>query len=83
MQSREERIEARARELREADGNSDSKDRRYWTKAAKLIDEEDRRIAKAVVEEPSRLTQPGAERRGPWPTEDPVGVTVAAARRQS
>ena len=82
MQSREERIESRARELREVDGNPDSKDRRYWTKAAKLIDEEDRRIAKASLEEPSRLTQDGAQRRGPWPTEDAVGITVAAAKRQ-
>ena len=83
MQSREERIEAQARELREADGNEDSRDRRYWTKAAKLIDEEDRRIAKASLEEPPRLTQPGADRPGPWPTNDPVGVTIAAARRQN
>ena len=83
MESREERIEARARELREADGQADSKDRKYWTKAAQLIDEEDERIAKASVEEPSRLTQPGADRRGPWPTIDPVGVTLNADKRQN
>jgi hypothetical protein len=82
MKTREERIEARARELREADGKSDSTDRKYWTQAAQLIDEEDERIAKAEVEEPSRMTQPGADRRGPWPTNDPIGVTVKAARRQ-
>ena len=83
MQSREERIAARARELAQVDGNADSSDREYWTRAAKLIDEEDQRIAKATVEDPSKLTQPGADRRGPWPTNDPVGVTMAAARRQN
>jgi hypothetical protein len=83
MKSREERIESRARELATVDGDADSKDRKYWTQAAKLIDEEDKRIAKAAVEDPSRLTQSGADRRGPWPTEDPVGVVDPAARRQN
>jgi hypothetical protein len=83
MKTREERIEARARELSEADGKADSKDRKYWSQAAKLIDEEDERIAKAQVEEQSRMTQPGADRRGPWPTNDPIGVTIKAARRQN
>jgi hypothetical protein len=82
MKSREERIEARARELSEVDGHAGSKDRKYWAQAAKLIDEEDERIAKATVEEPSRLTQPGAERRGPWPTEDPAGIVIPSAKRQ-
>jgi hypothetical protein len=83
MQSREERIEARASELSKVDGHSGSKDRKYWSEAAKLIDEEDKRIAKASVEDPARLTQPGADRRGPWPTEDPIGIVVPAAKRLS
>ncbi len=82
MQTREERIEARARELSEIDGKAGSHDRKYWAQAAKLIDDEDARIADAATDEPSKLTQPGADRRGPWPTEDAVGVNVKAARRQ-
>ena len=77
MKSREERIEAKARALSEAAGEANSNDRKYWAEAAKFIDEEDRRIAEASVEEPSKLTQPGAERRGPWPTEDPTGIVGA------
>jgi len=83
MNSREERIESRARELAKIDGHADSKDRKYWAEAAKLVDEEDARIAKAAVDDPARLTQPGADRRGPWPAEDPVGVVDPAARRQN
>jgi Protein of unknown function (DUF2934) len=83
MRTREDRLEAKARELAEVDGNADSNDRKYWTQAAQLIDEEDLRIAKAAIEEPSRLTQPGANRPGPWPTNDPVGITISAAKRQN
>lgn len=81
METREERIETRAKELAEVDGQAGSKDRKYWAEAAKRIDEEDKRIAQAAVDETSRLTQPGADRRGPWPTKDPVGVVVNPARR--
>ncbi len=80
MKSREERIAAEADDLRKTAGHPDSNDRKYWAEAAKRIDEEDRRIADASVDEPSRLTQPAAERRGPWPTNDPVGLD--ASRKQ-
>jgi hypothetical protein len=82
MQTREERIEARARELSEADGKSGSRDRKYWTQAATLIDEEDARDAKAAVEDPKRQTDPGADPHAAWPTNDPVGISIAAAKRQ-
>jgi len=82
MQTSEERIEARAQALSKADGRPDSKDRRYWTQAATLIDEEDARNAKAAVADPSRGTDPGADPNAAWPTNDPVGLTISAAKRQ-
>jgi len=83
MKTREERIEAKADELRNANGARDSQDRKYWTEASRLIDAEDKRIADASVEETSRLTQPGADRRGPWPTQDPVGIDFNTGKRQN
>ncbi len=82
MRTREDRIEAQARALAEADGNADSSDRKYWTQAAQLIEEEDQRIAKATIDGPSRA-EPGADSSGSWPTNDPIGVTLSAAKRQS
>jgi hypothetical protein len=82
MQTREDRIAARAEDLSKADGKPDDKDRKYWAQAAKLIDEEDERRAKAAAEDPSRETDPGADPNAAWPTNDPVGVTIAAAKRQ-
>jgi hypothetical protein len=82
MQTREERIEARARALSKADGQPDSKDRKYWRQAATLIDEEDARSAKAAVEDPSRQTDPGADPNAAWPSNDPIGLTVSAVKRQ-
>jgi Protein of unknown function (DUF2934) len=81
MESREDRIEARAEELSKADGQPDGKDRKYWSQAATLIDEEDTRLAKAAVD-PARANDPGAEPRAAWPTNDPIGVTISATRRQ-
>lgn len=82
MQTREERIEARAQALSKADGKPDSRDRKYWTQAATLIDEEDAKTAKAAVEDPSRQTDPGADPNAAWPTNDPIGLTISAVKRQ-
>lgn len=82
MNTREDRIEARAVELSQADGQPGSSDRKYWTQAATLIDEEDTRLAKAAVQDPARATDPSADTRPAWPTNDPVGVTISAVRRQ-
>ena len=81
MMTREERIEARANELSKADGQPGSHDRKYWSQAATLIDEEEARLAKETVD-PAGDTGPSAEPRASWPTNDPIGVTIAAARRQ-
>jgi hypothetical protein len=82
MKTREDRIEARARELSQVDGHPGSKDRKYWAQAAALIDEEDARIAKAAAEDPARAIDPGADPRPAWPTNDPIGVTISAVKRQ-
>jgi hypothetical protein len=82
MNTREERIEARARELSRADGHPDSTDRKYWAEAATLVDEEDARDAKAAVADPARETDPGADPNAAWPTNDPIGLSISAVKRQ-
>ena len=67
MESREERIRMKAHELWESDGRPEGQDRHHWEQAAKLIDEEDRLAA---------------EHGGESPTNDPIGVTLGAMKRQ-
>jgi hypothetical protein len=74
LDSRGEQINARAKELWEADGKPEGRDRAYWDQAAKLIAEEERAAAK---------TQNAPTARGAQETDDPIGVTLAAMNRKN
>jgi hypothetical protein len=76
LDSREERIKARAHELWEADGRPEGRDRQHWEQAVKLLDEEERREARAKAD-------PEAAKRDGKPTDsdDPIGVALAAMQR--
>jgi len=77
MDSREDRIRAKAHDLWEADGRPEGRDRQHWSEAAKLVEEEEREAAKAAVDpEKSKPNEPSA-------TNDPVGVTLSAMKRQN
>jgi hypothetical protein len=76
MDSREDRIRAKAHSLWEADGRPEGEDRRHWEEAARLVDDEDHRAAKAATD-PNGNPDQGAA----WPTNDPVGVTLGAMKR--
>lgn len=72
---REERIRAKAHALWEADGKPDGRERAHWEQAAKLVDEEEREIAR-------RASDPqAAGPRDPAASDDPIGVTIAAMKK--
>ena len=75
MDTREDRIRAKAHDLWEADGKPHGRDREHWVEAARLIDEEDQAAAKETV-------QGGKDTGAASPTNDPVGVTLGAMKRQ-
>jgi hypothetical protein len=77
MDAREERIRARAHALWEADGKPLGRDREHWEQAAKLVQEEEQKAARDEAE-------PEAAKRDSSPSsaDDPVGVTLAAMKRQ-
>ena len=76
LDSREERIKARAHELWEADGKPEGRDRDHWEQAVKLVDEEERANARA------KNDPEAAEREGkPSDSSDPIGITLAAMKR--
>jgi hypothetical protein len=77
MDAREERIRAKAHQLWEADGKPQGHDREHWEQAAKLVEEEEQKAAKAEVDPEA------AQRDGSSPTNDPIGVTLGALKRQS
>ena len=77
LDAREERIRAKAHELWEADGKPEGRDREHWEQAAKLVEEEERKAAKAEAD-PEAAKKPGDS-----PTNDPIGVTLAAMKKQS
>jgi hypothetical protein len=77
MDTREDRIRAKAHDLWEADGRPEGKDRQHWEQAAKLIAEQEREAAKAEVD-PDQ-TQDPLKRSA---TGDPIGVTLGAMKRQ-
>ena len=75
LDAREERIRAKAHDLWEADGRPEGRDREHWEQAAKLVEEEERQAAKDAADPQSKPGQPSA-------TNDPVGVTLSAMKRQ-
>jgi hypothetical protein len=76
IDAREERIRAKAHELWEADGKPEGRDREHWEQAAKLVDEEERRVARA------RTDPDAAEHQGtPADSDDPIGITLATMKR--
>ncbi len=78
LDAREERIRAKAHDLWEADGKPEGRDRDHWEQAAKLVEEEERQAARA------KSDPEAAKREGESsPTNDPIGVTLAAMKRQS
>jgi hypothetical protein len=78
LDAREERIRAKAHDLWEADGKPEGRDRDHWEQAAELVQEEERRAAQAEADPEA------AKRDGdPASTDDPIGVTLAAMKRQS
>ena len=77
MDSREDRIRAKAHDLWETDGRPEGRDRQHWEQAAKLVAEEEREAAKAEVD-PENAKRP----LDPSATNDPVGVTLNAMKRQ-
>ena len=76
--SREERIRRKAHDLWEADGKPGGRDRSHWEQAAKLVEEEEYKAAEAQ-NDPEKMRRDAEES----PTNDPVGVTLAAMKRQS
>lgn len=76
MDAREERIKAKAHELWEADGKPEGRDRAHWEQAAKLIDEEERAVARASGD-PEAASHAGK----PTDSDDPIGVTLAAMKK--
>jgi hypothetical protein len=72
LDAREERIRAKAHELWEADGRPEGRDREHWEQAAKLVTEEERQAARAE-----------ADPEAAPPNNDPLGITLAALKRQS
>jgi hypothetical protein len=76
LDAREERIRAKAHDLWEADGRPEGRDREHWEQAAKLVEEEERQAAKDAADPQSKPNQPNA-------TNDPVGVTLNALKRQN
>jgi hypothetical protein len=72
LDAREERIRAKAHELWEADGRPEGRDREHWEQAAKLVAEEERHAAKAEADPAAAPS-----------TDDPVGITLAALKRQN
>jgi len=76
-ETREERIRAKAHELWEADGRPEGRERAHWEQAAKLVEEEEQQAAKAAVDPEAAKRDGDAS-----PTNDPVGVTLAAMKRQ-
>ena len=71
LDAREERIKAKAHALWEADGKPKGRDREHWVQAAQLLEEEERAAARAENDPDAASTN------------DPIGVTLAAMKRQS
>ena len=74
--AREERIRAKAHELWEADGKPEGRDRAHWEQAAKLVDEEERRAARA-----GSHPEVAAREAKPTDSSDPIGLTLAAMKK--
>jgi hypothetical protein len=62
LDTREERIRAKAHALWEADGKPTGRDREHWEQAAKLVEEEEQKAAKAEVD-----PEPGQRAGDPSP----------------
>jgi len=76
--AREQRIRAKAHALWEADGRPEGREREHWEQAAKLVEEEERQAARAKVDPAAAKDDVTASS-----TNDPIGVTLGAMKRQS
>jgi hypothetical protein len=76
--AREQRIRAKAHALWEADGRPQGRDREHWEQAAKLVEEEERQAARTEAD-PVAAKDAGKSS----PTNDPIGVTLGAMKRQN
>jgi hypothetical protein len=76
--AREQRIRAKAHALWEVDGRPQGRDREHWEQAAKLVEGEERRAARAKVDLAAAQNDGASS-----PTNDPIGVTLGAMKRQN